>query len=659
MRDDMATSEGKSSGSGAPDVTDLGDNVFQIDTRMAGYPGITAGYLIRGSRPCLVETGTAWSAPIVRDALAALGVGAADLATVVVTHIHLDHAGGVGDIAAMYPAAEIVVHQKGARHLADPSRLMASARLVYGDALDVLFGALAPVPADRIRSLDDVGTVDLGDGRRLDSHYSPGHAKHHVGLIDSASGDLYVGDAAGVYIPDTGDLRPATPPPDFDLDTALASLRKFEALRPSRLLFSHYGPVNDVAAILERSAEEISVWVESTRNARSAGMDLDHAIAMVREQTLSRYIALRPDADPAIATKFERISSAAANVAGIWHWLDKLDAPASLRVCFAGVAGHASGAFGAYGTVPSVPMDDLPDWLPAWCLDHLGGEPAGVLFQLRQVSMVFGLRLAGGRDVVVKARADDGRAVSCVAAQARLAERGFPCARPLTPVVVAGPLAVHAEEFRPGGEVLHGNTPDITERYAQVFAKLMTELADVTVAPPLPNPPWVRWDHADTGVWPSIDFLDSADQSDVPAYVVETAERARGRLLTANLPCLLGYADFEAQNLRWLGRELWAVHDWDSLAWQPEAALAGAASGSFASAGPPMLAPIESSEAFLVAYQDIRGRVFTAAELRVAWAASLWMAAYNAREEALLGHTLVCRETLRAQAAERLRRADA
>ena len=327
MRDDMATSKGKSPYSGVPDITDLGNDVFQVDTRMAGYEGITAGYLIRSSRPCLVETGTATSAPIVRDALAKLGVESADLATVVVTHIHLDHAGGAGDIASMYPAAEVVVHQKGARHLADPSRLMASARKVYGDALDVLFGTLAPVPAERIRSLDDVGTVDLGDGRRLDSHYSPGHAKHHVGLIDSASGDLYVGDAAGVYIPDTGDLRPATPPPDFDLEVALASLRKFSVLAPTRLLFSHYGPVDDVEAILERSAEEITVWVEGTRQARAVGMDLDHAIAMVREQTVSRYAALRDDADPAIAAKFERISGAAANVTGIWHWLDKLDQP--------------------------------------------------------------------------------------------------------------------------------------------------------------------------------------------------------------------------------------------------------------------------------------------------------------------------------------------
>jgi hypothetical protein len=103
-------------------------------------------------------------------------------------------------------------------------------------------------------------------------------------------------------------------------------------------------------------------------------------------------------------------------------------------------------------------------------------------------------------DVVVKARADDGRAVSCVAAQARLAERGFPCARPFTPVVAVGSLAVHAEEFRPGGEVLHGDSPDVARRGAEVLGRLMAELASVTVAPPLPNPPWVRWDHADSGV---------------------------------------------------------------------------------------------------------------------------------------------------------------
>jgi len=297
VRDDIANATGKSEESGSPDIIDLEHDVYQIDTRMAGYQGITAGYLIRSSRPCLVETGTSTSAPVVQAALASLGIAPGDLATVVVTHIHLDHAGGVGDIA----------------------------RMVYGDALDVLFGELAAVPATRLRTLEDVGVIDLGDGRRLESYYSPGHAKHHVGLLDSRSGDLYVGDAAGVYIPETGDLRPATPPPDFDLEVALASIAKFAALAPSRLLFSHYGPVSAVPETLERSAEEISVWVSETRAARAAGMDLDHAVGAVREKTLSRYAAWAESGDPAVLEKFEQIAGAAANVGGIWHWLDKLE----------------------------------------------------------------------------------------------------------------------------------------------------------------------------------------------------------------------------------------------------------------------------------------------------------------------------------------------
>jgi hypothetical protein len=304
-------------------------------------------------------------------------------------------------------------------------------------------------------------------------------------------------------------------------------------------------------------------------------------------------------------------------------------------------------------------LDDLPSWLPTWCVDQLGNEPISVLFERRSISVVFGLRLAGGWDVVVKVRDDDGRAASCVAAQARLAERGFPCARPLTPVVGVGALAVHAEESRFGGELLRGDSPDIAVRYAEVFARLMAELADVTVAPPLPNPRWVRWDHTDSGLWPTIEFLDERDQSAVPEYVVDTADRARKRILAADLPCVLGHADFEAQNLRWHGREVWAVHDWDSLAWQPEAALVGAACGAFASASPPTLAPIESSAAFLTIYQDLRGRRFSAEEQEIAWAASLWPAAHNARWEALHGDLPVSCDAVRAQAAERLRRANA
>ncbi|MBX6766018.1 MAG: MBL fold metallo-hydrolase [Actinomadura rubrobrunea] len=304
-------------------ITPLGGDVYEIDTRMAGYSGITAGYLILSDRPCLVEPGTSGSAPVVQRALDELGVGPNDLATVVVTHIHLDHAGGVGDIARMYPQAEVVVHEKGARHLASPERLMRSARMVYGDRLDTLFGELKPTEAERIRAVEETGVIDLGGGRRLESHYSPGHAKHHVGLIDSQTGDLYVGDAAGIYVPETKDVRPATPPPDFDLDTALDSLRKFQALGPQRLLFAHYGPVSDVTDTLERSAEELRIWVDAVRDAHGQGLDLDHAVAMVRDRTKERYAITRDDADPELAAKYEVLSSTESNVAGIMHSLSK------------------------------------------------------------------------------------------------------------------------------------------------------------------------------------------------------------------------------------------------------------------------------------------------------------------------------------------------
>jgi phosphotransferase family enzyme len=302
---------------------------------------------------------------------------------------------------------------------------------------------------------------------------------------------------------------------------------------------------------------------------------------------------------------------------------------------------------------------ELPDWVSAWCLDHLGSRPADVLFHRKSMSAVFGLRLADGSSVVVKARADDGRAVACLTAQAWLAEGGFPCARPLTPVVGVGSLDVHAEEFRPGGEVLHGDSPEVAERYAEVFAWSMAVLADLVVAPPLPNPRWVRWDHTDPGLWPSIESLDREDQRLVPAYVVEIADRARRRLLAADLPNVLGHADFEAHNLHWQDGRVWTVHDWDSLAWQPEAALVGAASAVFPKMGPALLPPIDSTEAFLAAYQDARGRSFTEEESQIAWAASLWPAAHDVRWEALHGFNAVSGKELWSQAAERLRRANA
>ncbi len=304
-------------------VRDLGDAVSLLDTQMGGYDGITAAYLIRSDRPALVETGAARSAGLVVDQLAALGIGPHDLATIVVTHIHLDHAGGVGDLAAAFPQAEVVAHERGARHLVSPERLLARARRVYGDVLDTVFGELLATPVERVRALGDTGEVDLGGGRRLTSTWSPGHASHHVGLLDSLTGDLYVGDAAGIYVPEADLVRPATPPPDFDLPVALNSIELFRQLEPTRLLFSHFGPVSDVGTTLDRSAEELEVWVELARDVRRQGLELDHAVAAVRERTRERYAAVTQN--PALREKHEALNSDEANLVGILRWLEQVE----------------------------------------------------------------------------------------------------------------------------------------------------------------------------------------------------------------------------------------------------------------------------------------------------------------------------------------------
>jgi hypothetical protein len=277
-----------------------------------------------------------------------------------------------------------------------------------------------------------------------------------------------------------------------------------------------------------------------------------------------------------------------------------------------------------------------------------------------QMSSVLAVQLVDGREVAVKVRPEEnGRAAACVEAQRQLAVGGFPCAQPLTPGLVVAGVAVHAEQWRPGGVMLRGDTADVARRFAALLGRLMQELARTTVPPPLPNPYWLRWDHDGPGPWPAMDFLDERDQALIPGFVVEIVTRATQRLRRTDLADVLGYADFETQNIRWVGEDPWAVHDWDSLAWMPEAAVVGAASGAFASAETPTLAPLDSSEEFLVAYQERTGRAFTQEEIEVAWAASMWPAAHNARAEALFGQSPVAGAPLREQAGERLARANA
>lgn len=311
-------------------------------------------------------------------------------------------------------------------------------------------------------------------------------------------------------------------------------------------------------------------------------------------------------------------------------------------------------------TLAAVVFTEGPTWLAPWCEEQLGSAPAEMLFTSSHMSSVFGLRLNDTRQVVVKARSDSAsRVISCLRAQEHLASTGFPCPGPLTPAVQVGSLTVHAEVLLAGGYRLRGTSLDVARRYALAFAWLMGLLESLQVRPPLPNPYWLGWEHKGTGLWPQAAWLDERDRGQVPDFVVSTASRATERLRVASLPNVLGHGDFEAQNLRWINGELWAVHDWDSLAWFPEAALVGAASGAFSSAETPTLAPLDSSEAFIAAYQERRGRCFSREEQQVAWAASLWPAVHNARGEALFQQPPVTTMPLSQQAEERLRRAGA
>ena len=295
--------------------------VLEIDTMLGGWERVTAGYLIEGPAPVLVETGSQTSVPVLLAALGQIGVGPAELAGVAVTHIHLDHAGGVGDVARAFPSATVYVHEKGARHLADPTRLIDSAARVYGPLLDSLYGRIDPTPPERLHVLDDGEEIQVGPGRTLVAVDSPGHAKHHVGLHDSLSGVLFAGDAVGVKLPDGGVLRPSTPPPDFDLDLAITSLGKFAARRPSGIALAHYGLLDQPEELLAEAEETLRLWAETAEKAYREGSDIAEALA-------TRFDPLLGDIDAAHKEKLDIMNGVHSNAAGFRRWLEGRDAPA-------------------------------------------------------------------------------------------------------------------------------------------------------------------------------------------------------------------------------------------------------------------------------------------------------------------------------------------
>jgi glyoxylase-like metal-dependent hydrolase (beta-lactamase superfamily II) len=189
------------------------------------------------------------------------GLGETEPRALLLTHIHLDHAGAAGTLAERFPGLTVYVHERGAPHLADPERLLASARQLYGDDMERLWGEVVPVAQERIQSL--VGGETIESGIRVE--YTPGHASHHVAYLREDTGEAFVGDVAGVRIPPADHVLPPTPPPDIDLEAWERSLRTLEAFGPQALCLTHAGRVHDVGTHLMHLREGLARQGERAR----------------------------------------------------------------------------------------------------------------------------------------------------------------------------------------------------------------------------------------------------------------------------------------------------------------------------------------------------------------------------------------------------------
>jgi glyoxylase-like metal-dependent hydrolase (beta-lactamase superfamily II) len=280
-----------------------------IDLRFRGMPRVIASAALRlPDGFAVVDPGPSTCLPALEAGLGALGGSLADVRHLVLTHIHLDHAGATGSIVAQVPNARVYVHERGAPHMIDPTRLLASATRLYGDQMDTLWGRFDPVPASQVTALAGGETLVLA-GRSLHVRYTPGHAVHHVSYLDESDGTAYVGDTCGIRV--VGDFTiAATPPPDIDIEQWQRSLDLIEEWKPAALFLTHFGPVADAAGHLlqyRRVLVEAAAFVGRSLTAGDA--DEDRVADFVRHMRGKARAAL-PEADAValeLAAPFDQI----------------------------------------------------------------------------------------------------------------------------------------------------------------------------------------------------------------------------------------------------------------------------------------------------------------------------------------------------------------
>ena len=280
----------------------LHDHLWVIDTFHQGQPGVVASYLLAGPHGLgLVDVGSGATVENLLAGVRAAGFDPREIERILLTHIHLDHAGATGALVAQAPCAHVYVHRLGAPHLIDPIRLVRSATRIYGERMSALWGEIIPVPQERLRVVDEGDAIAVGSGE-LRVLYTPGHAIHHIAFFDERLGHLFPGDVAGVRLEEPPLVRPPTPPPDLSLEDWYASLDRILTLHPQRLFLPHYGPVVEVEAHVAALRERLRVWGDLALAGMRAGLDADGITRAFAESDRARLADLR---DPAVARRYE------------------------------------------------------------------------------------------------------------------------------------------------------------------------------------------------------------------------------------------------------------------------------------------------------------------------------------------------------------------
>ncbi|HUE89040.1 MAG TPA: MBL fold metallo-hydrolase [Vicinamibacterales bacterium] len=281
-----------------------------VDLRFLGMQRVIGTAVLDGpSGLTLVDPGPTSCLHALESGLADLGRRLEEVKTLLLTHVHLDHAGATGTLLHRLPQAVVYVHERGAPHMIDPAKLLSSASRLYGPNMDRFWGEFRPVPADRLRVLTGGERLDLA-GRTFDVQYTPGHASHHVSYLDLTGGVAYVGDTAGIRIV-PGYTKAPTPPPDIDLEIWEESLQRIEAWQPTALVLTHFGRVDDVTGHLRSFREVLARQAALVRETlASDGTD---------EERIRRFVEdMRADAERRLSPEDAASTEAASAFDQLW-----------------------------------------------------------------------------------------------------------------------------------------------------------------------------------------------------------------------------------------------------------------------------------------------------------------------------------------------------